>query len=116
SKYARGGGWGDRRTGASAADGSTLLRAVSGSDHVRHRRGPERDGDAAAALWRRALRDLLSVPGDRGRVLRLRAGAHPAARPVADLRPRTARIDLEEGLPRQRRTAVARGLIAISPP
>ena len=59
-------------------------------DHVRHRCGAAWRRDAAADLRRDAVRDLLPVSGDRGRVLRLRAGAGSAPGPLADLRARLA--------------------------
>ena len=57
----------------------------------------------AADLRRRALRDLLPLPRDRGRALRLRSGAGPAAGAMEDLWPGARGVDPEEGLPRQRR-------------
>ena len=58
-------------------------RILFGTDAV-----PPPDGDTvpAAGLQRRAVRDLLPFPRDRRRVLRLRAGARPAAGPLVDLR------------------------------
>ncbi len=72
----------------------TLLRSVPGQDPVRHRRPAGR-----------ALSDLLPVPRDRGRVLRLRERAGPRAGALADLRAGAERRDPEEGLLGQRRAA-----------
>ena len=98
----------DRRAGAAAAsvaDASSRRhqdRIFFGTDAVPP---PAGRGDAAASLQGRALRDLLPLPGDGRRVLRLRAGAGAAAGPLADLRHRAARRHPAQGLPRERRAA-----------
>ena len=96
-----------RRAGPPAARLAEVLREVPGPHPVRHRRraAARRRRVPAAGLQGRALRDLLPLPRDRGRVLRLRAGAGAAAGPLADLRHRPARRHPEEGLPRQRACA-----------
>ena len=81
---------------------TAVLRSLSGPHPLRHRRDPARDADAPAGLRRGALRDLFQVPGNRGRVLRLRAGADAAAGPLADLRHRAPGADPAQGVPRQR--------------
>ena len=65
------------RARAAAARVAEVLRQVPGPHHLRHRRRAAalRQRDAAAGLRRRAVRDLLPLPRDRGRVLRLRARA-----------------------------------------
>ena len=93
-----------RRARPPAARVAEVLREVPGPHPVRHRRraAAVRQRDAAAGLRRRAVRDLLPLPGDRGRVLRLRARAGAAAGPLADLRHRPAGAHPEEGLREQR--------------
>jgi hypothetical protein len=68
-----------RRAGPAAARLAQVLREVPGPDPVRHGRGAAagRRRRPAAGLQGRAVRDLLPVPGDGGRVLRLRARAVP---------------------------------------
>src|SRR5690606_24581132 len=73
---------------------------------VRDRRDPERPRDTAAGLRRRAVPDLLPLPGNGGRVLRLRARAGSSAGTVAHLRPRAAGSDPAEGLQRERAAVV----------
>ena len=72
-------------------------RILFGTDAV-----PRGDRDAAADLRRPALRDLLPLPRDRGRVLRLRPGARPAAGALAHLRARAAGSHPAQGLLRER--------------
>src|SRR4029453_19079511 len=100
-------GCADRRARAAAADVAPLLRETPGPHLLRHRRkpAPVRRAHAAAGLQGPALRDLLPLPRDRGRVLRLRARAGAAAGALAHLRHRPAGLDPEEGLPRERRAA-----------
>ena len=93
-----------------------FFEKLPGPDLLRHRRRPAAGGrgDAAAGLQGRALRDLLPLPRDRRRVLRLRAGAGAAAGPLAHLRHRACPTAiLQEGLPRERRAAAgARSMTA----
>src|SRR5262249_47880155 len=107
-----------------AAPRAKILRALPGPDPLRDRRRPLRPRDAAAGVRRRALRDLLPLPGDRGRVLRLRAGAGAAAGALAHLRPGPAGVDPAQGLSRERRalappplapTSSSGGAVAASP-
>src|SRR6185436_376740 len=93
-----------RGAGTPAADVAEVLREVPGPDLPGYRRGATAGWEQLppAGLQGRAVRDLLPLPGDRGRVLRLRAGARPAPRTLADLRHRPARRGPEKGLPRER--------------
>src|SRR5207247_307497 len=93
-----------RRAGPPAAHRAEVLREVPGPDPLRDRcrAAPRRRALPAAGLQGRALRDLLPVPRDRGRVLRLRACPRPAPGALADLRPRPSRRHPREGVPGQR--------------
>src|SRR5688572_12849179 len=100
--------WGAR---PAAAGLPPVLRQVPGSDPLRDRCRPERLRDAAADLWRTALRDLLPVSRNGRRVLRLRAGAETSTGAMAHLRNRAARSDLEEGVSPERGSIVGCGVV-----
>src|SRR4051794_16683143 len=80
----------DRRARATASDVEAVLREIPGPDPVRDRRHPGGPRLPPATLLPRAVRDLLPLPRNRGRVFRLCPGADPAPGTLADLRPRPA--------------------------
>src|SRR5262245_4832941 len=102
-EHVRGDGRPHRRGRPPDADLTAFLRSLPGSGAVWHGCGPPRHGDTAADLRRGALRNLFPVSRDRGRVLRLRAGAGTTTGSMANLRPRIAGADPAQGLSRQRR-------------
>ena len=88
----------DWRARPAAANVDPLLRQVPGSDPVRHRRRSSWHRDAATGVRRGTVPDLLPFPRNRGRVLRLCAGAGAAAGSLEDLWPRAAGADPPEGV------------------
>ena len=86
-------------------------------DPLRHRRDSARHRNPAAGVRRGSVSDLLPLPRNRGRVLRLRAGARAAAGPMEDLRSRPAASrSCARSITKMHSAVLGRKVRLISPP
>src|SRR5437588_345735 len=107
SEHARGDCRANRRAWTAAAQRQEIHRQISRSHSVRHRCQSEWKGHATATVQRSNVRNLLPLPRNRRRILRLRAFTRAAAGALAHLWSRFAGPNSEEGLLRKRRAAAA---------